>query len=62
MNKLETEINNSFKRQVVYCNSLIYFIQEERAKGDEDGFWDKQWHIATERKLQAQFNIKEENN
>ena len=60
MNNLELEINNAFKREVINCDILIQFIQYHRANGDEDGFWDKQWYIATEKKLQAQFNIKKE--
>ena len=61
MNNLEREINNAFKREVEYCNTLIYFIQGERAKGDEDGFWQQQWDRATEQKLRMQFNIKVDN-
>ena len=60
MNNLELEINKAFKREVVNCNTLIQFIQEQRAKGDEDEFWQQQWNRATEKKLHAQFNIKEE--
>ena len=62
MNKLETEINNIFKRKVIVLDELIEFISGKILEGDEDEFWLDEWNCTTGKKLQAQFNIKEENN